>query len=58
MTRSCEWCDATVSRIWLIPNKPSDNRSKQWVCKECHTGYFDGELDGTGDDVSGYDRTI
>lgn len=56
MGRSCEWCDAVVSRVWEIPK--SQDRKRQWVCKECHMGYFDGELDENGRDADKPDRVV
>lgn len=46
MTYTCEWCGDQMDRAWEIPR--SRDRDKQWVCKECHTGYFDGDLNDDG----------
>lgn len=58
MSWSCKWCDTTTDRVWEIPRKPDEHRSQQWVCKDCHTKYFDGELDGYGQDPEKADRVI
>jgi len=45
---SCDWCGKSIKRAWQIP-KSSDRRA-QWVCRECHDGYFRGDLDDQGRD--------
>lgn len=39
MTFTCSWCEDSMSRAWQIP--PGAGADKAWVCKECHSCYFD-----------------
>lgn len=54
----CAWCDKEIERAWEIPRKPSEDRSAQYVCKRCHTGYFNDELDSAGRTTGKGDRVI
>lgn len=47
--RSCEWCSASVDRLWEIPK--AANRRKQWVCKDCLEQYENGERDAHGNPI-------
>jgi hypothetical protein len=39
----CEWCgDAGFGRLWEIPEGAGEDHA--WVCKTCHTYYFDDDL--------------
>lgn len=49
MSYLCPWCSARVGRVWEIPR--AAGRDKQWVCKSCHSDYFNGDRDAQGNRI-------
>jgi len=45
MSFSCDWCGVSMDRAWKIPR--GAGADKAWVCKECHSCYFDESCDHT-----------
>lgn len=43
---ACDWCSERMERAWQIPSGKERSKAK-WVCKECHSCYFDDDCDHT-----------
>jgi hypothetical protein len=58
MTFTCEWCNEMCERAWQIPTGQLDD-APFWVCKSCHSDYFDGLIDESDvESMTGQDRVI